>query len=69
MQHPGLRPGLLSARAVQISGTVDAVALNLLDKPVPRPVMAKSGWGSRASAAPTALGVLIHGYPSPTGLG
>jgi hypothetical protein len=36
-----LRPGLSSARAVQISGIVDSVALILLDKVVPRPLMAK----------------------------
>ena len=40
-----LRPGLLSARAVQISGLVDPVALILLDKRVLQPVIAKSGWG------------------------
>jgi hypothetical protein len=37
----GLRPGLSSARAVQINGIGDSVALLLLDKLVPRPVMAK----------------------------
>ena len=42
------RPGLLSTKAVQISGMVDSVALSLLAKLVPRPVMAKSGWGIRA---------------------
>ena len=30
--HPGLRPGLLSARAVQISSVVDSVVLILLAK-------------------------------------
>jgi hypothetical protein len=36
------------SRAVQISGLVDRVALILLDKRVPQPVIAKSGWGEGA---------------------
>src|ERR1700691_3826513 len=67
-------------RAVQISGMVDSVGLILLDKLVSRPVMSKTGWGSRASAAPTALPrlaprhagagrIILHRYPSPSGLG
>src|SRR3984885_250017 len=35
--HPGLRPGLFSARAVQISCLVDSGVLILLDKRMPRP--------------------------------
>jgi hypothetical protein len=57
-------------RAVQISGMVDSVALILLDKLVPRPVMSKSGWvAERQSAAPTVLGIILHRCPSPSGLG
>jgi hypothetical protein len=47
--NPGLRPGLSSARAVQISGLVDSVGLILLDKRVLRPGNAKPGWGSGAA--------------------
>ena len=47
--YPGLRPGLSSARADQISGLVEPVGLILLDELVGRPIMWKSGWGSRAA--------------------
>jgi hypothetical protein len=40
-QEIRVRPGLLSARAVQISGLSDFVGLILLDKRAPRPILAK----------------------------
>jgi hypothetical protein len=44
---PALRAGLLSARAVQISGLVDSVALILLDKLVLQPGVAEPGCGEK----------------------
>jgi hypothetical protein len=43
------RSGLLSARAVQISGLVDSVALILLDKLLLESGIGKPGWGSATS--------------------
>jgi hypothetical protein len=48
----------------------DSVALISLDKLVLQPDVAKSGWvAERESAAPTALGIIVHRCPSPSGLG
>jgi hypothetical protein len=48
-----------------VRSRVDSVALILLDTLVPRPGMAKSGWGSRRSAAPTAFPDYPQSIPQP----
>ncbi len=65
-----LRPGLLSARVVQISGLVDSVGLILLDKRAPRPILTKQvGVGERVAhlRQAGAGGINLHLYPALTG--
>jgi hypothetical protein len=48
----------LRVRAVQISGWVEPVVLMLLDKRVPQPRQAKSGWGEGQPEGMVHLGAL-----------